>query len=237
MDLCKRDLQGFTLLELLVAIAMTAVLTLAVYGTYRSVSSSAENYGKTIHDHEMVMICLERMSADLKSIAIRSQSEYAPSKDPKKNDPLMIRIRSAPSDAGTSDETPLLQLSSRESLPLSPSDLPGIVTIRYGKTQDENGGWVLRRSQSNLPCIKLPDMKTEPVVCRGLRSIEILAMDETGKTWENWDSNAKEQRYETPVSVLIRLRVGQGASQVSAETWVRLPVKRLSPKTAMDGKK
>lgn len=223
--------KGFTLLELLVAIAMTAVLTLAVYGTYRAVSSSAEIYGKTIRYHEMAMACLERMSADLQSIAIRSQSEYVSSKDPKKSDPLMIRIHPASTDTGPPQETPILQLTSRSSLSLSPSDLPGIVEIRYDMIRDETGGWALRRSQSNVPFSGLPEMKTEPVVCRELRSIEIVAMDAEGERLKQWDSNSKEQRYETPVAVSIRLGVGQGTFRVNAEMLVRIPVNRSAKRS------
>lgn len=231
IDLHPAAKEGFTLLELLVAIAMTAVLTLAVYGTYRAVSSSSEIYGKTIHYHEMARSCLERMSADLQSIAIRTQSEYVSSKDPKKSDPLMIRIHPVSPDTGIPPETPILQLTSRNSLSLSPSDLPGIVEIRYDRIQDETGGWALRRSQSNLPFSRLPDMKTEPVVCSELRSIEIVAMDAEGKRLKQWDSNSKEQRYGTPVAVMIRLGVGQGNSLVNVETLVRIPVNRSAGKS------
>lgn len=226
IDLHQPAKEGFTLLELLVAIAMTAVLTLAVYGTYRAVSSSAEIYRKTIHYHEMAMACLERMSADLQSIAIRSPSEYVSSKDPKKSDPLMIRIHPASPDTGIPPETTILQLTSRNSLSLSPSDLPGIVNIRYELIPDETGGWALRRSQSNVPFSGLPEMQTEPVVCRELRAIEIVAMDAEGKGLKQWDSNAKEQRYETPAAVMIRLGVGDGPFRVNVETLVRLPVNR-----------
>lgn len=231
IDLRQPPQEGFTLLELLVAIAMTAVLTLAVYGTYRAVSSSAEIYGKTIHYHEMAMACIERISADLQSIAIRSQSEYVSSKDPEKSDPLMIRIHPASPDTGTPPETPILQLTSRNSLTLCPSDLPGIVEIRYDMIQDETGGWALRRSQSNVPFSRIPEMKTEPVVCRDVRSIEIVAVDAEGNRLKQWDSNAKEHRYETPVAVMIRLGVGQGAFRVNAETLVRIPVNRSTGKS------
>jgi len=69
---------GFTLLELLISVAMTAVITLAVYGTYRSIVSVADIHEKRIRYLEMAAGCIERMRADLQGLAVRMREEFVP---------------------------------------------------------------------------------------------------------------------------------------------------------------
>ncbi len=225
------DRSGFTLLELLVAVAMTAVITLAVYGTYRSVVSAADIYGKRVRYQEMAAGCIERMRADLQGLAVHTREEFVPGKEERSADPLMIRIQPVNDSSDVEEGRPFLWLTSRSVIPVSPQDTSGIADIRYELVPDRNGGWSIRRAQRLLPFSERAERSSEqsethPIVCSAVRSVHVVAVDGKGERVQRWNSNASDYRHETPEAVFLRLEVGETGNRVNVETLVKLPVRR-----------
>ncbi len=224
---------GFTLLELLVAVVMTAVITIAVFGTYRSVLFATNFYGKRIRYQEMAAACIDRMRADLQGLAVRPKEDFAPTTDEASADPLKLFIQPVESVVDGADGKPFLWMTSRSVAALSPQDIPGIADIRYELVPDPNGLWDIRRIQRLLPFAERHEQdglqeKIHPVLCSAVRSIHVMAIDGKGERKERWDSNASDNRYETPKAVLLRLEVGEAGDRVNVETLVQLPVRRSS---------
>uniref|UniRef100_A0A7C4MRF5 Type II secretion system protein n=1 Tax=Desulfatirhabdium butyrativorans TaxID=340467 RepID=A0A7C4MRF5_9BACT len=223
---------GFTLLELLISVAMTAVITLAVYGTYRSIVSVADIHEKRIRYLEMAAGCIERMRADVQGLAVRMREEFVPTMKEASADPLMIRIQPADEAIGANERKPFLRMTSRSVVPVSPQDTAGIADIRYELTPDPNGGWNIRRAQRLLPFSERSEhaeqRELHPIVCSGVRSVHVAAVNGKGERMERWDSNASDNRYETPKAVFLRLEVGEGGDSVHVETLIHLPVRRSS---------
>ena len=92
---------GFTLLEILVAIFIFAVVITTIFGSFRAVFSSVDAVGGDAAVFDAARICLDRMATDLGGLVIADYPRYA---KPEFNDPPDIyRL------VGESAETFLLQ--------------------------------------------------------------------------------------------------------------------------------
>ena len=218
---------GFTLLELLISVAMTAVITLAVYGTYRSIITVAGIHEKRVRNLEMAAGCIERMRADMQGLAVHQREEVDPAAKGKPADPLLLLVQPADEAIGANERKPFLRMTSRSVIPVSPQDIPGIADIRYELTPDRKGGWDIRRAQRLLPFSEQAEQREfHPIVCSAVRSVQAAAINGKGERMERWDSNASDNRYETPEAVFLRLEVGEAGDSVHVETLIRLPVRR-----------
>lgn len=221
---------GFTLLELLVAVTMTAVITLAVYGTYRSIVSVADIHEKRVRYLETAAGCIERMRADMQGLAVHMREEFVPAAKGKPADPLMLLIQPTDETIGANDSKPFLRMTSRSVIPVSPQDPPGIADIRYELTPDRNGSWDIRRAQRLLPVSERSEQAEQPelhpIVCSAVRSVHVAAVNGKGERMQRWDSNASDNRYETPEAVFLSLEVGEAGNRVDVETLIPLPVRR-----------
>ena len=74
--------RGFTLMEILVALAIFSIIMTTIFGSFHSVFNTAGPLGEDLN--EMAKNCLDRMVLDLQSIHVSLPPEYRP---PDMNDP------------------------------------------------------------------------------------------------------------------------------------------------------
>lgn len=214
---------GFTLLEILVAIFIFAVVVTTIFGSFNSVFSRGETLQDDIAVYEMAKRCLNRMSADLRQAHVALKPAYVPPASGDAADPY--RFSGEVVYRGTSGFH-RLRFASRAHLPMGSSSGSGIARIVYYPVEDGNGGMVLRRSDRLEPAAEFEESPADPVVCENVRAFACTFYDSEGKAQDGWDSDADEYGYGTPAAVGIRLEIGDQERPAVFKTRAVLPVFR-----------
>lgn len=214
-----RKAEGFTLIEILLAVFILGIVLSTVYasytGTFRLIRESeydAEIYG-------MARCALDRMARDLQSTAVWRQGFLfrAKSYSLGKRDFVRLTFRAA-SHVAFGDQ-----------------DVPGGISVIEYRIEEgtEKEGYRLVRSDSLYrdPDKEEPDRGGYPL-CERIESLTYAFADEAGKEYDTWDSGGEleKQKKKAPAEVLIRLSLVNPANPERPYlfmTRVRIPFNRL----------
>lgn len=217
----RRASGGFTLLELLIAMALTAVIGMVLFSTYAMVMDNGqsvralvlEREGERIYrgvlDNDMASLC--RVEQEEGGLPGLSRLRIAPSAE------FYRRVGSEPPDPGDSAEDQVL-LSFAGGARLvhqsvaGPGGLDGPVCVEYVLRAGRRGKALIRRERAycgvegTFPWVEL-------VLTRGLQSADVaLYMD--GKGWiGNWDERTTAEAFPTAVRFTF-LREGESEPEV-----------------------
>ncbi len=214
---------GFTMLEILIAISIFAIIVTTVFGSHNYVLSSAGNIEKDIELYQMAKNCINRIAFDLKSLHISLTPEYTP---PDSDDtPDSFKIEGDIADTG-GESFARLKFASRAHVSLEKNFKEGIARIVYYVQASDENGFVLRRSDRLYPYEEFEEKKSDPVLCEGIKSLTFTFYDQEENESEIWDSDSVDFNYATPRTIKIRLEIGDDLNFVPFETMVILPVFR-----------
>jgi general secretion pathway protein J len=215
--------RGFTLIEILAAIFIFALVTGLTYGSFEGVFSSADRVNAGSQLYEMGSVCIERMVFDLQDIHVMTYPRYAP---PDIDDePNIYQIKGE--SAGAAGESfARLRFASLAHLDFRSATQQGIAQIVYYVQETEGDGFVLRRSDHLYPYPEFEENPLDPVLCEQVRAFELIYYDDEGREFEDWDSESDDYEYSTPRSIRIKLALGQDPNLVTFETAVTLPLYR-----------
>jgi len=214
---------GFTLLEVLVAIFIFAIVVTTIFGSFNSVFSRGEHIQADAALHEMARRCLDRMATDLGQIHVAQRPAYAPPTASDAADPY--RVVGEGVDHGAA-ALARLRFTSHAHVPLDGSSGGGIARIVYYPAEAPDGGILLRRSDRLDPAPEFEESPADPVLCENLRAMTCTFFDEAGEAHESWDSDAAETGFATPAAVGVRIEIGDENGGRVFETRVALPVFR-----------
>jgi general secretion pathway protein J len=214
---------GFTLLEIMIAIFIFAVIVTTIFASYRTVFSNADIINKDITSYEMARNSLNRMIIDLQSIHLALPPDYAPPDFDDPPDPFRI-VGEATNIKGS--DFPWLRFTSLAHLPLGKSRSGGIVEIVYYVQGTDDAGFVLKRADNSYPFQDFEEKASDPVLCEDVKALTIKYLDQEGEEYDVWDSDDETYEYATPAAVKIKLELETGSGSVLFETMVALPVMR-----------
>ncbi|MFC1814938.1 prepilin-type N-terminal cleavage/methylation domain-containing protein [Thermodesulfobacteriota bacterium] len=214
---------GFTLLEILVAIFIFAIIITTIFGSHNFIFSNVETFNKDIAIYEMAKNCLNQMVVDLQSIHVAIPPAYAPPDLDSPPDPYRF-VGETPS-AGIIP-FPRLRLTSLSHVSFEKNIQPGIAEIIYYVQPTENANFVLKRSDSLYPYQPFSEKGSDPILCENLKSLTFIYFDAEGTEHEHWNSEDDDFKYATPRAVTIKLELGDNLSSTVFETKVALPVYR-----------
>ena len=89
---------GFTLMEVLVAITILAVVVTTILASFNSVFSTTEVLDESADIYEMAKNCMKRLTSDLESIQITQRPLYKPPEFDQPPDPYRIVTTSSDTD-------------------------------------------------------------------------------------------------------------------------------------------
>ncbi len=214
---------GFTLLEIMVAIFIFAVIITTVFGSFRIVFSSADAVGSDVNLFESARICLERMSTDLSALIISDYPRYS---KPEFNDSEDIyRLVGDTSDVAGSTFG-RLRFASLAHLSFNSDPRQGVCRIVYYVDEGLEDRLVLRRADHLYPFPDFEESEDDPILCADILALEFEYMDEDEELNDRWDSESSENDYATPRLVEIRLTVGTPERSRTFSTRVKLNVFR-----------
>jgi len=220
----SNDKKGFTLLEILIAIALFAALVAMLYpayiGTFRNIDIT-ESYG-TIY--RMARIALERISEDLECTCPPNTTEET---DYDQAQLQAFLGKDSVIDGRDADD---LGFISEKHISFNGNKTSGRGLIKYYIKQNEDeDGFVLYRSD-NLELENQPEDKTGGLVlCEGLNSINFFYQDENGDRYDYWDSSSDPFKGRLPVMVSVELEFlnqSDPESPIKFITSVSLPLSK-----------
>ncbi|NNG01635.1 MAG: prepilin-type N-terminal cleavage/methylation domain-containing protein [Desulfobacteraceae bacterium] len=215
---------GFTILELMVAIFIFAIVVSTVFGSFRSVFSSSEAMNTSTDLREMAANCLDRMRSDLLSIYVSVPPAYIP---PEFNDdPDIFRVVGDVSDDGSGDYG-RLTFTSTAHLPFRNDNRTGIAQIIYYADTDADDGIVIRRQDNLYP---YPDdfekKEGDPILCERVKGLTFTYYDHDNEETDRWNSESDENSFASPIAVKIALVLGDEDSEMALQTRINIPMHR-----------
>ena len=218
---------GFTLLEILTAVFIFAIILTTVFGSYRFVFGHADRLTDDITLHEMAQTSMDRISRDLSALYVHQPPTY---RKPTSNDPPDPFRFFAREDDIDGQSAGFLRFTSLAHLPQENDSRDGIAEITYYVQQSAARRWVLRRSDRLWPYPPFGKDPRDPVLCEYVRSLRFVFLKPDGTPFNEWNSDDTDFDYGTPSAVTIRLELENRGSVVVMETTVVPPVQR----TALD---
>lgn len=216
---------GFTLLEIMVAIFIFAVVITTVFGSFRAVFSSADALGGDVAVYATARTCLGRMATDLEEMIVSDYPRYT---KPEFNDDLdPYRVVGDETDVAGSNFG-RLRFASLAHLPLHGDRRQGVSRIVYYVQQRSDDTLVLRRADHLYPFPEFEENEDDPILCDRILALEYGFTGEQDETSDSWDSESADTDFATPRSVDIRLTVGEPSRPITFTTRVALHVQRLA---------
>ena len=214
---------GFTLIEILIAISIFAIVITTIFGSHNLVFSNAKAVEEDMAVYEMAKSCLSRMADDLGSLHICLPPEYTPLDIDDDEDPFKVKGDTA--DAG-GESFSRLMFASHAHVSLEKNMQEGIARIVYYVQKSNETNHVLRRGDTLYPYDPFEEKKSDPVLCESVKSLVFKYYDQQGSEYDRWDSDSADVGYSTPTAIKITLEIGHETKFLPFETMIKLPVFR-----------
>ena len=215
--------RGFTLMEVLVAIAILAIVVTTILASFNSVFSTTEVLDESADIFEMAKNCLKRMTLDLESIHFAQRPIYHPPELDQPPDPYRL-VASTEGSGGTGFAQ--LRFTSNAHLPLEKGQRGGIAEIVYYLQPREDGLSVLKRADNLYPYPDFEEKGSDPVLSKYVKSLAFKFYDKEGIEFDVWDSDSDEFGYASPAAIGIKLELASKTASHTFETMVALPISR-----------
>jgi prepilin-type N-terminal cleavage/methylation domain-containing protein len=194
--------KGFTLIEILIAIAILATILTTIYASFTGTFRNIKGAESQVEVYRMARIAFERIVEDLESAYIleRSSEEDQPAED---ND--------LPGFIGEDDETDgrsrdSIQFYSRAHLDLKDLEIKGMQTrISYYVDENEEGETLTLYRADTLKSQLEDESQAGLVLCNELYSVDFKYLNNKGESLESWDSTSDQSGKGLPAMVTIRL--------------------------------
>jgi len=242
------QLKGFTLLEILIALMMTATIMGVLFGVFASSLDVAQEVERSARDDQMMRMVLDRMTRDLRSFAFLSSSDMrVGNREGNGTEVLNATAANATTvavpvfigyepDSSTQPDEGIVLMSFPTVSSLTFGDMkPGerINEVRYIlRGQDEDAGtYVLFRQERAYAGVYPQNDPQKIELADGIVWAEDSLphyIDETGEIGSSWDPDQRKDDKKSIVPYLIRwiFTVSDGHSLPRTYTLVVHPLAR-----------
>ena len=170
------DERGFTLLEVLLAMTLFAIVVSVIYSSYSTTFTTAHHIEARIEINNKVRIAMERLVEDLESVYLGHDGF----------------IKGEREDVGE-NRGDTLQFTSTAHLVLNKDQHPtGFTTIRYRVAAGDDDLLQLYRSDDPYRPNRVNEVDEEAksyLLCDGLKSVQFTYINQEDEEVEDWDSN------------------------------------------------
>lgn len=202
----KKGANGFTLIEILVAIAIIAILLSTVYGIFTAVSSARQRLETEGETYQLARVIFDRLGRELRGAYYATTNRHT-------------------EFAGglTEDGRPFLELSTTASTPQG-GELTGIAAVRYELQDDPQSPAGDQHTQelmrTEVPLFEAPDPNAKPYrMARGISQLTFRFYQD-GKWQQSWQA---QNNGGLPQMVEVTLVMGTGKDAVPFRSTFQLP--------------
>lgn len=224
MKINKGKFGGFTLLEVLVSIAIFAAIVSVLYPSYIGTFKNIEYTKSEAEIYHMARIALDRLTKDIRSAYIPAWVKQ----NDEDEDELIQRMNFFAEDEdinGRSADS--LRFFCNNHLVFRDEDRPGNAFISYYIKEREDDSFVLYRTDTH-EFDEPPEEETGGLIlCENLYSLEFTYFDENEDSYDDWDSSSDMFKGKLPLMVTIKLEFINGPdpeSVIKFMTSVSLPM-------------
>jgi general secretion pathway protein J len=211
--------QGFTLIEVLIAIFIFTLVVSVVFTSFREIAFSAAMVNQGGDVEEMAFGAMGIMQRDLESMYVVQKPGYVPPGFGDDPDPFRVGGVTEPL-SGTM--FPRLRFTSLSHLPVNRDQRGGIAEVVYYMDESREYGMILRRSDRIFFSEEVEKRPSDPVLLRKIKTLTFTYIDEEGAEHDSWDSDAEEFDYATPSAIVIRMEIEDGDRVMPFHTRVHL---------------
>jgi general secretion pathway protein J len=215
----SRKSSGFTLLEVLVAIFIFAIVLSAVYGAYITAITAADTTELQADINNKARTALERMASDLGGVYLGADGS----------------LNGRKKEIG-GNRADTLAFTSTAHLLFSKKEPPaGFGMIRYSVQQDTDSK-LLQLYRADLPfrpgyLEQAVSQEKGYLLCDGLHTVRFTYYDQAGNEVDDWQIDedadqaaAKEKGRPAMIEVMLRFAGGEGREDLIFKTAVALPI-------------
>jgi len=227
-----RGKDGFTLMEILIAIFILAVVLSMLYAAYTGTFRNIDETASRADMYEMARIALDRMVEDLQCAYLSPSKEEETSEEEQSSMTRFVGV------LGETDgkRTDSLRFSSRAHLVFYAEDAEldqTEITYEVGES-DEEGRFALFRSDTPALTILSEEETQGAVLCEGLHALSLTYYDATGEAYDSWDSMEDNFKEKLPARVSILLEF---VNPLDPETPVRFFTSVALPMSGVEDEK
>jgi len=223
MKLYKGRFNGFTLLEILVSIAIFAAIVSVLYPSYTATFRNIEYTESEAEIYRMARVAMERITRDIKAAYIPSWVN----EDEDKDEWIQETGFLGEDEDINGRDADSLRFFCHEHLAFKEDDMPGNAFISYYIKETQDGNFTLYRSDTH-EFAEPPEEETGGLIlCEGLHSVQFTYFDENVESYDDWDLSGDRFKNRLPVMVSIKLEFTHGAdaeSVIRFMTSVSLPM-------------
>ncbi len=226
----KPSQKGFTLLEVLIAMFIFAVVLSTLYVAYSGTFRNIEETESQADLYQMARIVLERMTEDLESVYMASQTKNATQEEPVVANQSTRFVGTMTEVEGRRLDT--LRFASKAHIDLSDGGpYPGTAEIVYyvRENSEEEGGVTLYRTDRANFGQGEEEGTGGWILCDRLYAIQFTYYDEQGGAYDNWDSTEESLKDKLPSGISILLELADKTnpeSPLKFITGVALPMSK-----------
>ena len=213
--------QGFTLLEILLAILIFSLVITTVYASFSSFVGTSTVVRQKIKEAGEIQQALGIIHDDLRTLWITTPPRYRPENE--EDDPFIFKSEEI-NTQGIS--TARLMFSSFNHLSLAGRNQTGPVRIIYCVKQGRDGGLDLCRIDSPRPFPDWEEIVCAPAILKNITSFDLIYTDLHGETFRSWNSDSDQFQYALPASVQICLSMTGEGGKRTLRTAVTIPLQR-----------
>jgi general secretion pathway protein J len=212
-------------MEIMIAMFILSVVISLVFTSLDGVFGSADHVNAQTDLLEMAHSCMDRITSDLNAAHIMNYPRYRPPGIDDDETEALYRIEGESVSMGGRNFAKL-RFASLAHLPINRDAREGIAEIVYYILESEDGGYTLHRKDTLYPYPEFEEDENDPIVCERVQGFEVVYFDHEGRETEDWDSQSDDVEYATPVTIGIKLAVGDEQGPMVLDTRVALPVHR-----------
>jgi general secretion pathway protein J len=190
----KQNKKGFTLVELMLAIAISVVVVGTVYVTFYQSHKVTKNIMAQTEVYQMARLCMDRMMKDLNCVYF---SPYLVLDDDLKNNPKATELAQKYRFIGKHENDGTIDIDKiyfTTTSDIGLGDKAGIlneVDYELKEDPDNKGLYFLIRREDNKPHDGITDTGRNAgmEIAENVVSMQILYYDKSGKETDNWDAS------------------------------------------------
>ncbi len=215
---------GFTLVEILVATIIFAIIMIAVFSSFQGFVISGRAIGRRTAMNNITQTIYTRIASDLESIFITQPPRFSPPEFHGSHDPY--RLYSIQEPAGNSIFS-AVQFASLAHIPCGTDKRNGVAQISYYIRKNSDDTYDLVRSDHLPPFPDKVKSCTDPVLCRNISGFDIIYTDNSGKKYNTWDSDDKEFEFGFPCTMEFKIRLGRGSHNRMLDIIIPIMAERI----------
>lgn len=201
--------QGFTLLEILVTVAILGIVMLTALSALSAVNRTSAHIQETLTTTGAAAEAIGWIEADLNAIHVTAASLYRTPDVAEDPDPYGFRCFSGPEDPS---DFKRLEFAARAHRPLAPTELEisagALARVSYFVRRVDDRFVLMRTDVFDLQAGWDPPPPAA-VICENVLRLEWSFIDDQGEVHDEWDSDEEQWKFATPRAVQLAIEIGE----------------------------